>query len=232
MIKMVISSFYNALIDYEDAIPTSTMLEIERIRNKGILFSICTNRTKEELLEYNRDFPFIDYIVSLNGSLVYDVINSKVISKKKLTSTNINKINNIFNGYKITYYTEDKIFKKYKEDLEVLKIEIEIKDEKEIEKLNKVNVGYSIFKYNNKMYLEITNSRVNMFTGIDQISLRNNIHLSEVLVIGANNSDKAMITNIPNNYVVESNSSLLKLSNKKTSDNNSKGVEKVLKTIK
>ena len=71
-----------------------------------------------------------------------------------------------------------------------------------------------------------------MFTGIDQISLRNNIHLSEVLVIGANNSDKAMITNIPNNYVVESNSSLLKLSNKKTSDNNSKGVEKVLKTIK
>ena len=59
MIKMVVSSFYNTLIDEEDAIPTSTMLEIDRIRKKGIIFTICTNRLYTELLEYNRDFPFI-----------------------------------------------------------------------------------------------------------------------------------------------------------------------------
>jgi hydroxymethylpyrimidine pyrophosphatase-like HAD family hydrolase len=42
MIKIVVSSFYNTLINYEEAIDASTMLEIDRIRNKGILFTILT----------------------------------------------------------------------------------------------------------------------------------------------------------------------------------------------
>ena len=68
MKKMIVISFYNALIDDEYAIKKSIMLEIERIRKKGLLFCVCTNRTYQEVLEYNRDFPFIDYIVALNGS--------------------------------------------------------------------------------------------------------------------------------------------------------------------
>ena len=38
MEKLVISSFYNCLIDKEDAIPLSTMLEIEKIRNHAIQY--------------------------------------------------------------------------------------------------------------------------------------------------------------------------------------------------
>ena len=94
MIKMVVSSFYNTLINEEDAIPTSTMLEIERIRQKGIIFTMCTNRQYQEILDYNKDFPFVDYIISLNGSLVYDVAKDKIIYQKKLTKTIINKIHN------------------------------------------------------------------------------------------------------------------------------------------
>ena len=41
MLKMIVSSFYNTIIDYEEAIPTSTVLEIDRIRNKGISFSVA-----------------------------------------------------------------------------------------------------------------------------------------------------------------------------------------------
>ena len=47
---MVVSSFYNTIINKEEAIPTSTMLEIDRIRQKGIIFSICTNRQYNEIL--------------------------------------------------------------------------------------------------------------------------------------------------------------------------------------
>ena len=42
MKKMVINSFYNTLIDKEDAIPLSTMLEIERIRKSGNKFVVLT----------------------------------------------------------------------------------------------------------------------------------------------------------------------------------------------
>ena len=85
MIKMVVCSFYNALINEEEAIPTSTMLEIERLRKKGIVFSICTNGLYQEVLDYNRDFPFVDYIISLNGSYVYDVEGKRCLFKSKIS---------------------------------------------------------------------------------------------------------------------------------------------------
>ena len=68
MIRMLISSFYNTIIDKEDAIPMSTMLEIDKLRKKGILFSVCTNRDKDEVLYYNHDYPFMDYIIAYNGN--------------------------------------------------------------------------------------------------------------------------------------------------------------------
>ena len=88
MLKMIVSSFYNTIIDYEEAISASTVLEIDRIRKKGIVFSVCTNRQYQEILDYNHDFHFVDYIVSLNGSYVYDVNKSKCLFKKKISLTN------------------------------------------------------------------------------------------------------------------------------------------------
>ena len=92
MKKMIINSFYNTLIDKEDAIPLSTMLEIERVRKNNYKFTIITNRTCKELMEYNRDFPFIDYIISFNGAVVYDVINKQFLYKKNISNSTIKKI--------------------------------------------------------------------------------------------------------------------------------------------
>ena len=133
MIKMVVSSFYNALIDKEEAIPTSTMLEIERIRSKGILFCVATNRSYQEVLEYNRDFPFLDYIVSLNGSYVYDVMKEKCLSKNRLTTSTIKKIKNIFKDYPTTFYTETEALKTVDnpEETNVYKVEVVIDSEEE-----------------------------------------------------------------------------------------------------
>lgn len=231
MLKMIVSSFYNTIIDYEEAIPTSTVLEIDRIRNKGISFSVCTNRTYQEILDYNHDFPFVDYIVSLNGSYVYDVNKEKCLFKKKISLTNINKINKLFEGYSINYYTENAIYQELVDE-DIYKIEIEITSRDELTKLTKINLNYSVLELNNKMYLELVNNHVSMFSGIDQISLRNNISLNEILVIGGNESDTELISNIPNNYVVDNASKdLKKIARKKTTSNNNHGVEKVLKQV-
>ena len=94
MKKMVINSLYNTLIDKEDAIPLSTMLEIERIRKSGNKFVVLTNRSAEELAFYNRDFPFIDYIIAFNGNYVLDVENNKCLLDSKLREADIELINN------------------------------------------------------------------------------------------------------------------------------------------
>ena len=100
MIKMVACSFYNTLIDKEDAIAMSTMLQIDKIRNKNIKFTVLTNRSFNEVLYYNRDFPFIDYIISYNGNCILDVNNNKIIYKNYLDKKYIKEILNKYKDNK------------------------------------------------------------------------------------------------------------------------------------
>ena len=147
---MVVSSFYNTLIDKEEAIPSSTMLEIDRIRNKGIQFSVCTNHLYSEIIEYNHDFPFVDYIISLNGSYVYDVKKEKCLFKKKISTTNLNKLNSLFPNYKKYYYAATNIYNELVDE-DIYKVEVEITDISETDKINKLNLNYSVLELNNKI---------------------------------------------------------------------------------
>jgi len=235
MIKMVVSSFYNALIDEEDAIPTSTMLEIERIRAQGILFCVATNRSYQEVLEYNKDFPFIDYIISLNGSYIYDVEKEKSLSKNKLTTATIKKIKTLFDGYPAVFYTEKEKLKEIEdvENTNVYKIEIEIEDLEEKKKLQKMNVESSIFEKDNKKYLEITSNKSSMFFGVDQVALKTGTDLKEIVAICANESDASLVQNIARSYIVKNSCRKLKKITKRiTFSNDEKGVENILKRIK
>ena len=155
MIKMVASSFYNTLIDKEEAIPMSTMLQIDRIRNNNIKFIILTNKSHNELTYYNKDFPFIDYIVSFNGNYVIDINKNKAIYKNPLTNKKINNILEKYKNQKILLYSEDSVYEKENYNGQTIyKIEIELK-RKDINNLEENDIT---FKNNKKTYLEITES--------------------------------------------------------------------------
>ena len=217
MIRMVISSFYNTLIDKEDAIPASTMIEIDKLRKKGILFSVCTNRSKEEVLYYNHDYPFIDYIIAYNGNYIYDVGKDKCLYSNPLKKSIIKEIEKIFKEYKITYYEENnKVFK--------IEIKVKKKDINLIDELNNLNVSKSIFTYNKEFFIEITSS--NIVEGINKLK----IPTTEIVSIIGNNSEKELINIIEKTYIVSNSSKELKeKSNYKTKSNNSHGVEQVIK---
>ena len=233
MIKMIVCSFYNTLINDEEAIPTTTMLEIERLKKKGIIFAICTNDLYQDVLDYNRDFPFMDYIISLNGSYVYDVERKRCLFKSKLSLPNLKKVKEYFDPEKTTYYTENNSFQKITNNLEqsIYKVEVEITEE-ELSKIKKMNITTSMINKHGKDLLEITSNKGNMFSGIDQISLKTGISLKDILVIGANESDYSLITNITNSYIMANSCEKLKQTKaKKTLSNNEKGVEKILKSL-
>lgn len=231
MIRIVVSSFYNTLIDYEEAIPTSTMLEIDRIRNNNILFTVSTNGTYKEILDYNKSYPFVDYIISLNGSYVYDVLNNKCLYKQKIAKVDIKKIYNSFKNYNIYYYTEDKILNNYNETLNKDIYKIEIEDFSDINILS-LNCNLSVLEKNNKKYLEIISNKCNPYIALSKINEINNIKEKEVLVITGNDSDIELVKNITNSYIVNNASNnLKKIVKKKTSTNNEHGVEEVLKKM-
>lgn len=229
MIRIVVSSFYNTLIDCEEAIPTSTMLEIDRIRNKKVLFTVSTNGLYGEILDYNKSYPFVDYIISLNGSYVYDVLNNKCIYKQKIAKNDIKKIYNSFKNYRINYYTENNILNNYNETLKRDIYKIEIEDFININ-IENINCNLSVFEKYNKKYLEIISNKCNSYTALNKINEINNIKENEILVITGNDSDIELCKNIKNSYIVENSSSRLKKEiSKRTSSNDERGVEQILK---
>lgn len=225
MIKMVACSFYNTLIDKEDAIAMSTMLQIDKIRNKNIKFTVLTNRSFNEVLYYNRDFPFIDYIISYNGNCILDVNNNKIIYKNYLDKKYIKEILNKYKDNKIYLYSENEVLDKFNyNNYDIYKIEIELKRKD----LKNISSNLSVLKYRNKNYLEITATED--YSCLINLLRKLNINKDELLLIIGNDSEKLLIKDIPNTYIIGNSSKLLKdLTIKKTSSNNFKGVEKVIK---
>ncbi len=233
MKKMVINSFYNTLIDKEDAIPLSTMLEIERIRKNGNKFVILTNRSAEELEFYNRDFPFIDYIIAFNGNYVLDVENNKCLLDNKLREEDIEFI-------KETYPYNNKIFysldKKYCEDIlctDVYKIEVELKP-REVKKVELINNDYiksSIFVYNKKSYLEITSAKSNNCKAAELLMKLEEIKKIDVTTILGNDSEIDLLKYIKDSYVVSNAKEIKKIAINKIKSNNAKGSENVIRKI-
>ena len=219
--RMLISSFYNTLINKEEAISFSTMLEIDKLRKKDILFSICTSRSHEEVLYYNHDYPFIDYIISYNGNYIYDVKKKKNICKNPLKKTLIKKVEEIFKDKKIIYYKDNK-------DIYKLEIKIKRKELDLINKLENLNIYTSIFILNKDYYIEITNN--NTYEGINALKTKLKIDNNDIITVIGNLAEKEIIANIKKTYVVSNAPKELKeKANYKTKSNNLKGVEQVIK---
>lgn len=232
MTQMVVTSFYNCLIDKEEAIPLSTMLEIERIRKEGITFTVCTNRDYKEVLDYNRDFPFLDYIISYNGSYVFDVRKNKCIFKKSISKKIIEEICKIYPKNKKYFYTTNYKLQDTKNVEDIYKIEIEYFKKIDLEPLKKLNVNTTIFTYNKKHYLEIIPKEIDNYSSLKYILSKNKIKEEVVITISANESDLSLIKNIPNNFIVSNADKILKeYAKNKTKSNKAKGLEIVLKKL-
>ena len=228
MIKMITSSFYNTLIDEEGAIPTSSMLLLDSFKKKGSFFSIVSNRGIEDILYYNESFPFIDFILAYNGSIIYDVNHQVVLYKKLLSKDVLDEVNKLYPNHQKYYYSN--IGKKDVETSDIYKVEVLI-SKKEIKNMKKMsNCHTSVFQMEDDYYLEISPS-----TNEEALTyLLNKLKISskEVLNVIGNESDEDLLK-YPNTYVVSNApTSLKKKAKNKTKSNTSKGFEAVLKKWK
>jgi len=207
MKRVVVSRLFNVLSDWEDAISTSTMLMIDKIRQDKNLFIVMDNCHYKDILFYDISYPFIDYIIACNGSYVYDCRKKKVVYKKKLLLSTLKKIEKL--SCKKHYYLEDKVVDSidinndvvYKVDL------IDYKDDMNI--INKLKVNS--FIHDN--IIEI--NRVDKYEALTK-TLKDKYNDKDIISIGYDESDKCVLNNTCG-YLV------------KKGDNNKKIVEKILK---
>ena len=261
MYKLLVTDFYNTLLDSDEAIPISTMLEIDRIRKSGVLFSIASGSPLYSVLDYNRDFPFIDYIIACNGAYVYDVKNNKVIFKKNIMASIIKKIKKLYSSYDMCFCTDKyKYILKSNTDKKIYDRELLIEDFDSFYLENKSNIYkieilfdkkkdrdtiyseinnldlkilFNKISYSNKLFgIEITMDGIDKFIGIEKICNKTKISVAEVVSVGDDFNDLSMIKNVGMGVAVSNAvSEVKKIAKMKTTSNDTKGLEKIIKKL-
>lgn len=257
MYKLFISDFDGTLINSEEAIPLSTMVEIDRIRKLGVKFCVATNRLLKSVLDYNRDFPFLDYIIAYDGAYVYDVIRRKVLAKKSLGGSIIKKIKKLYHDKSIYFCTDyewnlckgdivysevknvsfDEFYKSNKDN--IYKIVVSFKKKKErdsaYDELHELEIKANIGKEKegkNNFLLEIVSEDVTKAKGLEKICKLIHISLDEVACVGDSDNDLPIFLSAGFSAVVANGSKKLKkVASMQTSSNETKGVEKVIKKL-
>lgn len=255
MYKMVVSDFFGTLINGEEAISLSTMIELDRIRKEGVLFTIATSKSARLVADYNNDFPFIDYVVAFNGAYVYDFVNDKVLYDKGIAKSIVKKIYSLFSDNDLCFYTLDRCNytgmyrdKDYSELLLGIDDFIE-ENKKGIYKINvcfrslkdaracvkkikecKLNVVCYIKEVSDFYIVEVTSAVNSKFSGVSTILKKRKIDLDEVLAICSSTSSVELIKKVGLGCAVSNaNDKTKKYAKLITNSNETKGVENVIK---
>ena len=199
------------------------------INDKEIVYYVVEEKytipLKEKVLFFSRDLKYI-----ITNENIYEIgveSNDKchTFEDVKCTYTLIktNKLDDLLEKFKnnISYFDVEYLVTK---DNKIYKIEVELK-RKDIKDLTNQNIT---FKYNRKTYLEIT--KTNDYNDYKKLLKKLKISNDEVLQVIGNDSEQVLINDFSNTYLIGNSSKLLKsFKINKTSSNNLKGFEKVLR---
>ena len=249
MYKMIVSDFYDTLINKEESIDINTMLEIDRVRNNNVLFVVATSKLFRTIMDYNSSYVFCDYVISYNGSYIYDLDKEKVLYQRKLPVSLLKKLIKLkqfdlaFLSLNETYYTN----KDYKydygyqindlnefieyngKDIYEVIVHYKKKDLDEIIKyIKNLDVNYFFRKDGKDTYIEIVYNNIYKFEAVKKIVDKCDISNKEILSIGASSNDYELIKNTFGICVANGEKEIKKISKSVTSNKDTLGVKEVI----
>lgn len=258
MYRLFVSDFDGTLLDSDEAIPLSTMVEIDRIRRDGVKFAVASDRILKSVLDYNRDFPFLDYVISCDGAYVYDVVHRKALLKKPLLVSIIKKIKKLYSNCELyldtvqekylckndIVYSEIKnrriSFSEFYEAHKNLIYQLEIKfftkkdRDNAFRELEELQLKAHFMKKDQKKdyrIIIVSNDSSKVF-GLEKICKKEHLSLEQVVYVGDDEEDIPILLSVGQSAVVSNGSKKAKkVANVQTSSNETKGVEKVIKKL-
>lgn len=258
MYRLFVSDFDGTLLDSDEAIPLSTMVEIDRIRRDGVKFAVASDRILKSVLDYNRDFPFLDYVISCDGAYVYDVVHRKALLKKPLQVSIIKKIKKLYSNCELyldtvqekylckndIVYSEIKnrriSFSEFYEAHKNLIYQLEIKfftkkdRDNAFRELEELQLKAHFMKKDQKKdyrIIIVSNDSSKVF-GLEKICKKEHLSLEQVVYVGDDEEDIPILLSVGQSAVVSNGSKKAKkVANVQTSSNETKGVEKVIKKL-
>lgn len=201
MYKMVISEFDRVLINSDEAISQKNIISIDGVRKRGVLFCIMTDRGLDDIISYNRDFPFIDYIILYNGAVIYDVSSNKEIYLKSIPKGIINKIISKLSSYKILAFYKDRV-DNLNMTSDIYQLQIDCKNSRDVKSVCKIldnldlNISTFIRKDNGKYYILINSKTRAKNLSIRRLARECKIKLGDIIYIGREMEDEEIFKNV------------------------------------
>lgn len=249
MYKMVVSDFYDTLINKEESIDINTMLEIDRVRKNGVLFVVATSRLFRTIMDYNSSYLFSDYVISYNGSYIYDCMKEKVVYQRKLPVTllkkliklkqfdmaflSLNETHYINKDYKYDYGTPiedlDEFIEYDGKNIYEVIVHYKKKDLDEIIKyIKNLDVNYFFRKNGKDTFIEIVYNDIDKYEAVKMIRDKLKITNKEILSIGASSNDYELIKHTFGICVSNGEKEIKKISKSVTSNKDTLGVKEVI----
>ena len=204
MVRVIFSDFDETLLDYhsdKNYFDDYQVSVLKKLRDRDIKFVIVTGRSVNFFDKFSNILPYVSYIISSNGSYIYDVkekncIYSKYIIGKELLDLNnfidINKYNIFYNSKGIQYKDSMGIDYNYCEQAIV---SFKVND------IDKV-LGYidgleyttysNICKHSDSCTVDINNYKVSKGNGIRYLCDYLDIDISNTICFGDSDNDLSM----------------------------------------
>lgn len=115
--KMIVLDLDGTILDNNGKISKATKEYLNLLKSKGYIITVATGRIHTSALNATEGLSFANYVISSQGSYIYDMINKKVVSKNSINNKIVKKIleNYADNSHYTQIYSE-KIIYKYTDD--------------------------------------------------------------------------------------------------------------------
>ena len=193
------------------------------------------------ILDYGRDFPFLDYICAFHGAYLYDVTQDCCLVDYSLSSSVIEKIIKKFSMYSLSFFTDRRkisIDDVKSNTAKIYQAELHCSSKKQLHsviqtlKRSKMKIHFYQRIVEEDFCLEIVSSMAAILSNVESICKKNNFSFDDVCAFGKNITDVEILSNVGCGIFMEGgSSSTLKLAKIQTVSNSNKGFEVGLKKI-
>ena len=113
MIKMIVVDLDGTILNNDSKVTNSTKEYLKKLKDNGYIITIATGRILSSALEATDGASFASYIITDNGSCVYNVQTSSFLFENYIDEETIKSCFNLYNDeYRyINFCSKDKIYK-------------------------------------------------------------------------------------------------------------------------
>lgn len=100
-IKIAFFDLDGTLTNSKKNISENNILALRKLKEKNICIVLISGRWNDYILKYAKEIKVVDYIISTQGSCIYDVAKKQIIKHDKISLTLAKKISNYCNKHKL-----------------------------------------------------------------------------------------------------------------------------------